>query len=150
MDLSYFLDIWSVRHFLFMATQDKYFTFYIFPSMCTIIVSIAGIFLLVKTLDKVAKNFNSYGQDTTNPKSQLNELILYPLIFGGLLSLLLELPVPNLLLLFAGVTTPLMFLIVYGKLKITSIAYPRVRLNKLSIPLLVIFALTIFIVRLLV
>lgn len=121
-----------------------------FPIYATGAISIVSAFLLVKTLHKLAKNFDPYGQGITNRRSRLNQLLLYPLIIGGISALALQLPVPNFLLLFAGVITPLMFLIVYGKLKDNNADHPTVSINRLSIPLVIIFVLTVLMVRLLV
>lgn len=121
-----------------------------FPIYVTYIISVAGIFILIKTLHELAQYFSTYGQNIIDIRSRLNQLILYPIIIGGIISLVLQLPVPNFLLLFAGVTTPLIFLIVYGKLNSDKTDHATVNINKLSIPLIIIFILTVLIVRFLV
>jgi len=82
-----------------------------FPLYITVLFSVAGIILLFYTLNNNAKKFAPYGREIEDIKPRAKALILYPLITGGILSLLLQLPVPNFLLLFDGITTPLVFLI---------------------------------------
>jgi hypothetical protein len=120
-----------------------------FPFYITILFSIAGVILLFYTLNNNAKKFASYGKEIKDVNARAKALVLYPLIVGGILSLLSQLPVPNFLLLFDGITTPLVFLISYVKLKEINTSVPEVSLNKISIPVLVIFILTIILVRLL-
>lgn len=121
-----------------------------FPIYITYIVALAGILILIRTLQALAKHFNVYGQGISDHRSRINQLILYPIIFGGIISLVLQLPVPNFLLLFASVTTPLIFLIVYGQLITEKTDNATVSIYKLSIPVIIIFILTAFIVRFLV
>jgi hypothetical protein len=121
-----------------------------FPIYATIIIALASVVILIKTLNKLSNNFHFYGQNIINRKSRLNQLLLFPLIIGGIITLSLQLPVPNFLLLFAGLTTPLMFLIVYGKLKDDNGDSPTVSIDKLSISLCIVFIFTVVIVRLLV
>ena len=121
-----------------------------FPFYVTIIIALASFFILVKTVRKLSSNFEVYGQNIISIKSRLNQLILFPLIIGGIFTLLLQLPVPNLLLLFAGTTTPLIFLVAYEKLKDKNVDNPTVSIDKLSIPVCILFAFTVVIVRVLI
>lgn len=120
------------------------------PIYFTVAISIIFVFGLIKLLHRLAKDFEHYGQGIINIKSRLGQLILYPLIIGGIISLILQLPVPNFLLLFAGITTPLMFLFVYGKLRDNNNDHPTVSIERLSIPLVIIITLTVVVARLLV
>ncbi len=136
--------------FFIYGDTGQVFSLLHFPIYVTIIIALASVFILVKTLHKLSGNFNFYGQNIINIKSRLNQLILYPLIIGGIITLLLQLPVPNFLLLFSSITTPLMFLLVYGRLEDNNINNATVSIDKLSIPVCIIFMLTIIAVRLLV
>ncbi|MGH2649431.1 MAG: hypothetical protein ACRDE8_17755 [Ginsengibacter sp.] len=120
-----------------------------FPFYLTILFSIAGVILLVYTLKTNAKKFTPYGKEIEDMQSRSRALLLYPLIIGGALSLLLQLPVPDFLLLFDGITSPFVFLIVYDKLKNTNAGAPSVSLNKVSIPLVIAFVFTGILVRIL-
>jgi hypothetical protein len=132
--------------FIYGDTGQVFYLLHV-PIYITASIAIASILILVRTLQKLANEFVYYGRDVININSRLNNLILYPLIFGGVFALIIQLPVPNFLLLFAGITTPLMFLIVYGKLKDNISDKATVNMNRLSIPLIIIFIATIILVR---
>lgn len=121
-----------------------------FPIYITAIISLSSVVLLVKTLYSLSHYFEFYGKGTNDGKSRLDQLILFPVVIGGIVSLLLQLPVPNFLLLFAGITTPLMFFIIYGKLKENTISSPTADVGKFSVSLCLIFTVTVVLVRLLV
>lgn len=121
-----------------------------FPIYITIAFSILCLLLLVKTLRNIGERFAAYGRNITERKSRTRQIILYPLIIGGILSLLAQLPVPNLLLLFDCLTTPLMFLIVYGKLMDDHLDNPQISINRISVPLIIIFLFTLLGTRLLI
>lgn len=114
-----------------------------FPIFAIGTISIISVFTIVKILHKLSENFNYYGKDISDYRSRPNQLILYPSIMGGIIVLVLQLPLENFLLLFAVVTIPLMFLIVYGKFKKINEGSPTVNISRLSIPLNIIFTLTV-------
>ena len=120
------------------------------PLINKVVISILSVFALLRILNALSNEFQWYGAEIRNAAVRAKKLILFPILSGGIAVILLQLPLPNFLLIFASISTPLIFLIVYQKVKEKTTASPVVILEKLYVAVVILSVLTVTLVRILI